>query len=48
MRIFYEAWRMIEPNSPIPIGEFAEKTLETVKESNESIDSQVDTIRQLQ
>lgn len=23
MRVFYEAWEMIEPNSPITIGEFA-------------------------
>lgn len=48
MRIFYEAWCMIEPNSPIGIGELSGKASETIEESNESIDSQVDTIRQLQ
>ena len=48
MRIFYEAWCMIEPNSPIGIGELSGKASETIEESNESIDSQIDTIRQLQ
>ena len=48
MRIFYEAWCMIEPNSPIGIGELSGKASEIIEESNESIDSQVDTIRQLQ
>ncbi|MBQ6200648.1 MAG: hypothetical protein IJK50_04330 [Prevotella sp.] len=28
MRLFYEAWYMIEPNSPIAIGELSEKTTE--------------------
>lgn len=48
MRIFYEAWCMIEPNSPIGIGELSGETSETVEKPNESIDSQVDKIRQLQ
>ena len=48
MRIFYEAWCMIEPNSPIGISELSGETSETVEKPNESIDSQVDKIRQLQ
>ena len=48
MRIFYEAWCGIEPNSPIGIGELIGKASGIVEKSNESIDSQVDTIRQLQ
>ena len=48
MRLFYEAWYMIEPNSPITIGELNEKTTEYVKETAEQVDSQINTIRQLQ
>ena len=42
MRVFYEAWEMIEPNSPIRIGELAGST----KESDSAI--QIAEIRQLQ
>ena len=42
MRVFYEAWEMIEPNSPIRIGELASST----KESDSAI--QIAEIRQLQ
>ena len=48
MRLFYEAWYMIEPNSPIAIGELNEKTTEYAKETAEQVDSQINTIRQLQ
>ncbi len=41
MRLFYEAWYMIEPNSPIAIGELNEKTTEYAKETAEQVDSQV-------
>lgn len=48
MRIFYEAWQMIEPNSPIAIGELEGSNSEPDKEAAESIDNQGDVIRQLQ
>lgn len=48
MRIFYEAWCMIEPNSPIAIGELSGASSKIAEDTKESIDSQVDTIRQLQ
>ncbi len=48
MRIFYEAWQMIEPNSPIAIGELEGSTSESDKETAELIDSQGGMIRQLQ
>lgn len=48
MRIFYEAWCMIESNSPIPIGELSGASSKIAEDTKESIDSQVDTIRQLQ
>lgn len=48
MRIFYEAWYMIEPNSPIGIGKLSGDKSETAENSNKSIDNQLDTIRQLQ
>ena len=32
MRVFYEAWEMIEPNSPITIGEFARRPDRCVSE----------------
>ncbi len=48
MRIFYEAWKSIEPNSPIPIGELADEILKSDKETSKSIDNQVNIIRQLQ
>jgi predicted nuclease of restriction endonuclease-like (RecB) superfamily len=47
MRLFYEAWYMIEPNSPIAIGELSEKTTEYAKETAEQVDSQINIIRQL-
>ena len=47
MRIFYEAWQMIEPNSPIEIGELEGSTSESDKETAELIDNQGDIIRQL-
>ena len=48
MRIFYEAWCMIEPNSPIAIGELSGASSKIAEDTKESIDSQVDTIRPLQ
>ncbi len=48
MRLFYEAWYMIEPNSPIAIGELNKKATEYAKETVEQADNQTNTIRQLQ
>lgn len=48
MRIFYEAWYMIEPNSPIAIGELENNVLITSEEFSNSSEIQCDTIRQLQ
>ena len=48
MRIFYEAWQTIEPNSPIAIGELESNTLKPTEVSMESTDNQNDVIRQLQ
>lgn len=47
MRLFYEAWYMIEPNSPIAIGELSEETKEYAEGTVEQNDSQINTIRQL-
>ena len=47
MRLFYEAWQMIEPNSPIAIGEFGGEATENVEKSIERIDNQINIIRQL-
>lgn len=48
MRLFYEAWYMIEPNSPIAIGELEDGTAKTTGVSTEFADNQDNTIRQLQ
>ena len=48
MRIFYEAWQMIEPNSPIAIGELESNASELGKETSETIDNQGNIVRQLQ
>ena len=48
MRIFYEAWQTIEPNSPIAIGELESNTSKPTEVSMESTDNQNDVIRQLQ
>ena len=48
MRIFYEAWQMIEPNSPIAIGELEGSSSESDKEITELIDNQGGVFRQLQ
>ena len=48
MRIFYEAWQTIEPNSPIAIGELESNTTKSSEVSLESTDNQDDVIRQLQ
>ena len=48
MRIFYEAWQTIEPNSPIAIGELESNTSKPTEVSMESTDNQDDVIRQLQ
>ena len=48
MRLFYEAWNVIEPNSPIPIGELENKVRSDAAETEELIDSQKNIIRQLQ
>lgn len=47
MRIFYEAWQMIEPNSPIAIGELEDDTLKMEGKTAETTDNQGDVIRQL-
>ena len=48
MRIFYEAWQMIEPNSPIAIGELEGGTSKMEGKTAEAIDNQGDAIHQLQ
>ena len=48
MRLFYEAWNVIEPNSPIAIGELECLTSEVSSISNDIIDNQGNIIRQLQ
>ena len=48
MRIFYEAWQMIEPNSPIAIGELESNASKLGKETLETIHNQGDVIHQLQ
>ena len=48
MRIFYEAWQTIEPNSPIAIGELESNTSKSNDVSMESTDNQDYVIRQLQ
>lgn len=48
MRLFYEAWNVIEPNSPIAIGELECLTSEVSSTSNDIIDNQGNIIRQLQ
>lgn len=47
MRIFYEAWQMIEPNSPIAIGELEGGTSKMEGKTAETTDNQGDVIRQL-
>lgn len=47
MRIFYEAWQMIEPNSPIAIGELEDDTSKMEGKTAETTDNQGDVIRQL-
>ena len=48
MRIFYEAWDMIEPNSPIAIGELENSASKLSENDVDSTDNQEDVIRQLQ
>jgi len=48
MRIFYEAWQMIEPNSPIAIGELEDGASKQEGEAKEAFDNQGNAIRQLQ
>ena len=48
MRIFYEAWQMIEPNSPITIGELEDGASKQEGEVKDPTDNQDDVIRQLQ
>lgn len=48
MRLFYEAWNVIEPNSPIVIGELESQTPGVSSTSNDPIDNQGNIIRQLQ
>ena len=47
MRLFYETWNVIEPNSPIAIGEL-ENQASVSPDNDDSIDSQGNIIRQLQ
>ena len=48
MRLFYEAWYMIEPNSPIAIGELSGEVSNVIEYLAEQSDNQFNTIRQLQ
>ena len=48
MRLFYEAWYMIEPNSPIAIGELSGEVSNVIEDLEEQSDNQFNTIRQLQ
>ena len=48
MRLFYETWNVIEPNSPIAIGELENQASIVSPDNDDSIDSQGDIIRQLQ
>ena len=48
MRLFYEAWRDIESNSPITIGELESKSAVTTDETRIDADNKPNTIRQLQ
>ena len=48
MRLFYEAWYMIEPNSPIAIGELSGEVSNVIEDLAEQSDNQFNTIRQLQ
>ena len=45
MRLFYEAWNVIEPNSPIAIGELECLTSEVSSTPNDIIDNQGNIIR---
>lgn len=47
MRIFYEAWQMIEHNSPIAIGELEGSISKSDGETAELVNNQNDVIRQL-
>lgn len=47
MRLFYEAWKSIENNSPIAIGELADKSSIVIAETYNTTDNDVDKIRQL-
>ncbi len=48
MRLFYEAWYMIEPNSPIAIGELSGEVSNIIEDLAEQSDNQFNTICQLQ
>ena len=48
MRLFYETWNVIEPNSPIAIDELENQASIVSPNNDDSIDSQGDIIRQLQ
>lgn len=48
MRLFYEAWNMLERNSAIAIAKLASKTSVTTDEMSETSGNESDTIRQLQ
>ena len=48
MRLFYETWSVIEPNSPIAIGELENQASIVSTDNDDSIDSQGNIIRQLQ
>ena len=48
MRLFYETWNVIEPNSPIAIDELENQASIVSPDNDDSIDSQRNIIRQLQ
>lgn len=48
MRSFYEAWNMLECNSPIVIGESTNNSLIDIERSAQQIENECSTIRQLQ
>lgn len=47
MRLFYEAWNVIESNSPIAIGELVNKSPIMITQKEQEPDNDADTIRQL-
>lgn len=47
MRLFYEAWKELDGNSPIAIGKIESKTIVAIAEMQELTENKQDAIRQL-